>query len=391
MSIRGQNLATGELSEHSSKDCSSLRIDLSDNSEGERVVWIHNIYNPSPQYYRDGSEQSTTPLVTRLLQRPGEHILLGDFNLHHLCRNNTGRNTCHPEADALLDVVSRYNISLALPEGAVTWRARGCESAIDLTFLTEGAKQALVRCAPREDLHCGSNHLPVYTELNWGWEHQAARPRRAWKKLENKNVAERVQIEGNRLKESLGLPSLDSAEAIDDYLAAFQRGLQRVVEATIPWSRPSAWSKTFWNTRCTEACEEAALADKVYWSCRNMANKERKRKARNNKVAVIKRERNLYFRQAVDRASKDPKGIYGLATYGREKSGKPKELPQFPPLKKKDQQGLAVTFEDKVECLRQVHFPSPLEADLSGIGEIDYPPALEGAGEVADNEIRKAI
>ena len=46
-------------------------------------IWIHNVYNPSPISYTSSDNPSTLPQIQNALQKPGEHILLGDFNLHH--------------------------------------------------------------------------------------------------------------------------------------------------------------------------------------------------------------------------------------------------------------------------------------------------------------------
>lgn len=51
-----------------------------------------------------------------LLDQPGEHILLGDFNLHHPRWNNPGRRTTqHVEAGLLTALVDRKEMELALP------------------------------------------------------------------------------------------------------------------------------------------------------------------------------------------------------------------------------------------------------------------------------------
>jgi hypothetical protein len=42
----------------------------------ERTIQIHNIYNPQ-------QTNSSLYVLLELLRAKGEHILLGDFNLHH--------------------------------------------------------------------------------------------------------------------------------------------------------------------------------------------------------------------------------------------------------------------------------------------------------------------
>ncbi len=56
-------------------DIISLHLNLPD-----RCIHIHNIYNPV-----NAEEISTSILILkhRLAAHPNEHIVLGDFNLHH--------------------------------------------------------------------------------------------------------------------------------------------------------------------------------------------------------------------------------------------------------------------------------------------------------------------
>ena len=72
--------------EYAGGDCCSLKLTLK-NGRGrngaQEEVWIHNIYNPSPRSTRSTDSPSTLPQIRAALQKPREHILLGDFNLHH--------------------------------------------------------------------------------------------------------------------------------------------------------------------------------------------------------------------------------------------------------------------------------------------------------------------
>ena len=63
------------------QDLGSLIINATDEAGEERVVTIHNVYNPPHIKYENG----TLPTLNKALQeRIGtEQIILGDFNLHH--------------------------------------------------------------------------------------------------------------------------------------------------------------------------------------------------------------------------------------------------------------------------------------------------------------------
>ena len=74
---------------------------------------IHNVYNPPPGKDRQGP--STVPLLEGVLTGPGEHILLGDFNLHHRMWNEKRRVTSHAEAEELLIVTAKTGLRLLTP------------------------------------------------------------------------------------------------------------------------------------------------------------------------------------------------------------------------------------------------------------------------------------
>ena len=378
--------------DYSSDDCCSIRIALREGRERvqKEVVWIHNVYNPSPPTLKTSEYPSTIPRIAEVLGRAGEHILLGDFNLHHPTWNNPGRSTYHAAADTLLDQTAQRGMDLILPEGTVTWKARGLESAIDLVFATEGAHNALKSCGSREDLHYGSDHIPIQIELEWIWEEQAPLKRRAWKKLAEEKTAEEVKREAGALRATLGHPSLTSKAAIDGYLEKMMEGLQKIVESCVPWAKPSDKARSFWNPECKRVVEEAKARLKDYHRCRNTDNETALRIAEREKVATIRRVKALHFREAVHEASESPRGVWALASWGKDRSTSPKELPKFPALKD-GTQGIATTFDEKVRCLRKVFFPPPPTADTEDIGGTEYAPPKEEDGELTKEEIRRAI
>ena len=63
------------------------------------------MYSSSPILYTSVDNLSTLPQIQDVLQKPGEYILLGDFNLHHPQWNNPGRFTYHAMADKLISLM----------------------------------------------------------------------------------------------------------------------------------------------------------------------------------------------------------------------------------------------------------------------------------------------
>ena len=92
--------------------------------------------------------------------------------------------------------------------------------------------------------------------------------------------------------------------------------------------------------------------------CRNRKTLEQLRDAQKAKADVIAKSKKMHFRQSVHDSSVSARGVWKLAKYGREQSGKPRPVPKFPPLKRPDGT-LADTFDGKIDALRGAFFPPP--------------------------------
>ena len=89
------------------------------------LINIHNVYNPSPASYSSTDSPSTVPIAKQQLQNEREHILLGDFNLHHPYWSGPSRPTQHAAADTLLEAVKRHG-----PDPATRHRNVGGEEFV---------------------------------------------------------------------------------------------------------------------------------------------------------------------------------------------------------------------------------------------------------------------
>jgi hypothetical protein len=90
-------------------------------------LFIHNIYN------RPGSG-TFEMLREELTKRPfGEHIVVGDMNVHHPAWGGPGTRIDR-EAEDLLLIMDEQGLQLTTEEGMETWSSREQSSVIDLTF-----------------------------------------------------------------------------------------------------------------------------------------------------------------------------------------------------------------------------------------------------------------
>ena len=102
--------------------------------------------------------------------------------------------------------------------------------AIDLVFLAPGVYNALKTYRTRKDLHYRSDHIPVYIELEQEQKKQTKPQRRAQKSLENKKTAKKIKERGGRLARILGLPPLETTEAVNEYLGQILDSFQEIIE-----------------------------------------------------------------------------------------------------------------------------------------------------------------
>ena len=99
-----------------SPDFQTLQLKQGVEQEQEQnTLYIHNVYHrPQPE---DPTE--TLDLLKRALELAGDHIVVGDFNLHHPLWGGIGVDP-DPEAEILIGLVDEFLLEPALPEGTVT-------------------------------------------------------------------------------------------------------------------------------------------------------------------------------------------------------------------------------------------------------------------------------
>ena len=221
--------------EYPTPDLSTLTVKTLVGSEIQ-TLRIHNVYNPSPTSYSSRNGPSTLPDLARQLLASGEHIVLGDFNLHHPYWSGPTRLTQHAAADTLIDVIDSAELSLTLLRGSITWEARGSQSIIDLIFMSETMASRLVHCMTRADMGQSSDHIPVSTRLCLGSEPALVKRRRAWKLLDMEKLREAEK----------NAPSSRTPQTIQDiehYTEEIRHFLQTIIEVSVPWVKTYSDSK----------------------------------------------------------------------------------------------------------------------------------------------------
>ena len=260
----------------SGNDYCSIKIKLkkTEDIEEKIEVQIYNVYNPSLTFYKTKDSPLIIPIISEVLRRLGEYILVGDFNLYYLQQNDKGRYSYYTAADILLETTEGYAIVPALLEGLVIQKVRGSKSAIDLVFLALGVYNALKTYRTREDLYYRLDYIPVYIELEQEQKEQTKPQRRAWKSLENKKTAKKVKEGGGRLARILGLPPLETIEAVNEYLGQILNSFQEIIEQNVPWVRLESEERSFQDPACREAVDNRKKKLKDYYRYRYLRTEE---------------------------------------------------------------------------------------------------------------------
>ena len=348
-----------------------------------RRITIYNVYNPSPLSFTTTTSPAVSELGNILRADTGEKIIVGDFNMHHPAWCGPSRPTQHAAADQLIDVAGEANVTLITARGAVTWERGQHSSTIDLTFMSTTLEEHLECCKVRRDLMQASDHLPIATKINMRTDTVATEPRRAWKTMDPEEFAQEVsrQVPAGR--------RLNSREDIDLRVDEITAAIQRSIEKTVPWSRPSPRARSFWNGRCDAVTKEARRQRRAWQESRSLEDWEALKSAYARKKKVIQKAKTLDFRRGIHEASQSPEGIWRLARWAKDKSHLPQELPQFPALVKEG--GMADTFETKVEVLKEKFFPPPQAADLGDINDAEYPARVDSPCGITVEEVEQAI
>ncbi|EDN09668.1 predicted protein [Histoplasma mississippiense (nom. inval.)] len=315
-----------------------------------------NVYAPPPGGYSSEPEESPIGQLQEVagMGTDAELVILGDLNVHHERWGGVRVERNFRMAWQLIAQVDRLGLQLATPGGATTWQDRGSPgTTIDLTFLSPLLHDKLRRCAIAEEACKGSDHKPIETTLELTPIPKEAE-RRNWKNAEPEEVARDCQ--------KLYVPqSLDSRQAVKeyaDYLVGFV-GTLADKHATV--SKAGLKSKTWWSPRVAKAVEEYKQARR---SQLPEMERLRARCKRNREIHLAK---TANFRDLVDRTRDDPRLMWGLAKWGKERSHLPPQAPTVPPLRTGEGADATVetSFEGKAEALRQRFFPQPEPADLS--------------------------
>ena len=363
------------------KDYQILKLRKRHNDNGDWTdIFIHNIY------HRPGSH-TLLDLRDEIRKRSyGEHVVLGDMNVHHSAWGGPG-TTIDGEAEDLLLITDEFKLDLLTEEGKITWQRANQSSVLDLTFMSESLTHCLIQQERADNLDHQSDHFPVRTVIDIETPLSKPPQRRNWAAMDEKVLVEFIE-------KHCASPARNMSTAgpvrIELECQAFMKVIQAAIDASTPWAKPSTWSNPDFSEECREAVKTVRFLRRKFTQSHDQYDWMRYTEARNEKKRIVKGTLTRGHRRRVQQVVQDgPKGMWRLVKWARNRQGAYEK--GLTPSLKTTNDGLAETVEAKATAFQQAFFPQPPAADLSNIDSYQYPTNQIEFPEITRHEIQDAV
>jgi hypothetical protein len=218
---------------HSYEELDYCRVRI-DTQQGP--ITIHNIYSEIPESTRTIAWNTPINSMLEAVQAPGQHLVVGDFNLHHPLWGGPNVTQIHAAADILITGMLERRLQLLLRPGTTTQEKNNERSTLDLALATEGL--ASIASCQVTNAFAGSDHLPIETTIQLD---AAIRASPAARRCFKKANLEMVQARAQQLQclDSSGPTDLQDPQEIDSYVSYLVHFIQELISQTVPLARPS--------------------------------------------------------------------------------------------------------------------------------------------------------
>lgn len=214
-----------------STDFSTLEIKTKDN----RIIHIHNVYNPC-QTSGSSSRLGEIQKVLQGTRSNVEHILLGDFNLHHPLWGGAGVEA-EEDAEKLIIITEEAHLKQVLPSGTIAWHRHECESTLDLVFLSPLLQESLLECQKSTSSDTHSDHEPIRTVISLLTMEAKPRQLRNWNKTDTLLLRKSLDTELRKspaLYPGIGELWDHTNQGLDSQIDAIISAIQNAIHASTP-------------------------------------------------------------------------------------------------------------------------------------------------------------
>ena len=281
-----------------------------------------------------------------------QFILLGDFNSHHSMWEPWHRQAPSLPCRELLRLVEENNLGLASPPGLATFHShQGNPSVLDLVWASQSILDNVIKCGPEEELGHGSDHTPVFVELQSpSIPSVPLAPRYAWAKTDW--IKAEQQVEQSLQSSRHLLENLNTTEAVDASIQLLTDSITRSLHQNTPLARPFKDSKPWWKPHLSELAREMRSSRRIWKRSGSVDDGEWCRICRNRyKLAIRKAKRRWEDRQF--------KSINHQNVWRVKKDFTKAGPTVIPALRESEQHNTTDDMQAKCEILRQKFFPPP--------------------------------
>lgn len=225
------------------------------------------------------------------IKREVEHVVVGDFNLHHPAWGGIHISTTDRNSEDLLSLVEEYGLQLLLKKGKITYEEAGNQGTIDLVFAFLLISESLISCKVAKEIDYESDHYSIITRLNLQIIQREEQLRRQFKKTD----IPKLQAAINEKISDLSRHNLDSKEKIDEQVLALVSIIQEAIEVSTPKVKISPRSKPGFDRESKEAQVKARRLRKIFNRRGTEEAWENYKKARSEAGYIIRKaSRNAY-------------------------------------------------------------------------------------------------
>ena len=347
-------------------------------------IHIHNLYNP-PLAHKGDTTQATLDQIPQALHHLGEHILLGDFNLHHAHWGGTHITDPHALAAPLISLAQQKGMELATPRGMITRERKGTKSTLDLTFISENIWEQLIQCQVNKKYDHGSDHYPIHINLDMKPTPTPPSATRSWKKANWPAIQE--HLERNFPQHLNQAPK--STEDVDQQIQDMQELLQEATSTHVPLKKPSTRSKRNWSPELQHLIKEARRARRAAKKTDNEEDWNHWKHLSNKKRNLSRKDSNRAWRILTEQATQDH-SHWRLMEWARNRQGIRKPPPQFPDMRPSVNAPLVQTTRKKGKVLAQKFFPAS-KVPSSHLPHGPYPEPIPIPQGVAEEDIQAVL
>jgi hypothetical protein len=327
---------------------------------------VHNIYSPIPDSYETVQWDTLLPAALQAITAPGDHLLLGDFNLHHTAWGGPSVVRSHLGAAELVLHLRTEQLSLLLEPGTVTREKQGNQpSTLDLVLCTPNLIDTICSCQAVEP-YGNSDHLPIETVLCLPYLQEPTQPpvRR------NFRQADTAAIEAG----AAWLQPFDSLQpsitAVNEYSAYLTTFVQDLIEQTVPLVRKGTRFTPWWTQEVALAVRTERQARRQWQVTRQDTDWQLLQQAAQTKASVVVRAKQVHWRTTIHEASTSNEGIWKIAKWARTKSYLPPVYKQLPELQASNG-STAILPQAKADALAERFYPVS-DANLTDIQDTSF-------------------